>query len=207
MGHILFNCIHPLNLPYVNLCKEAENIMTTTDEQWAKALALLNTGRYTQAQVARGLGVSRDYVSKVARGERKPHLTQQPDLPPDLPPTTKPTTKPPTKQRYQDHTGYTPRPATIQAKIQRLLYQTTYDPNQGECWNWTGYITPKGQPRTTYNKRSMTPQRKLYLLQGRPLPPTHKITNRCGNPLCCNPAHIIAIPKRKLPKLNLRRGY
>lgn len=114
------------------------------------------------------------------------------------------------------HHTHTARPAnrqplTPEQEIQWLLLETTYDKddpdNRAKCWIWRGYRTPKGQPRTLHRGQQTTPQRKLYLLQGRPLPPTHKITNRCGNPLCCNPAHIIAIPKRKLPKLNLRRGY
>jgi hypothetical protein len=69
---------------------------------------------------------------------------------------------------------------------------------EDDCWPWTGAKTREG-----YGRFCMTPTRVLLahrVARGYFHPtPGKKVYQRCGNPACCNPAHL------RLKKI-VRRG-
>ena len=63
---------------------------------------------------------------------------------------------------------------------------------EGECWVWSGLLTPKGYARYKYKGRGWRVSRLLFLLNEQPLQPypLEQALHSCDNPACVNPAHI-----------------
>jgi len=63
-----------------------------------------------------------------------------------------------------------------------------------ECWNWVGDITSEGYGRFSIKDRGYYVHRIAYFLHTEYDPVNSKIHQTCGNPVCCNPAHLTTIP-------------
>lgn len=74
-----------------------------------------------------------------------------------------------------------------------------------ECWAWLGGRAGKdGAYGTCYHDgRHTTAHRVAYLLAGREIPDGWEVAHLCGNPGCCNPAHLEAARAREN---NMRSG-
>lgn len=59
-----------------------------------------------------------------------------------------------------------------------------------ECWEWTGYLDPKGYGRTKYHGRLWFAHRLAYTLVKGEIPQDQFACHSCDNPRCCNPDHI-----------------
>lgn len=65
----------------------------------------------------------------------------------------------------------------------------------GECWNWTGYLHPRGYGRigaTSPDGRATVEQahRVAYADAVGPIPVGMSVDHRCHNRSCCNPDHL-----------------
>jgi hypothetical protein len=78
-----------------------------------------------------------------------------------------------------------------------------------DCWLWKLGTTGEGYPATnTWTHGAGMPHRMLFeQLRGEPLDGRRqKLTNRCGNRLCCNPTHYELISARQLLVEQFRTG-
>ena len=61
---------------------------------------------------------------------------------------------------------------------------------QGECWLWTAYCNPKGQPRIKLPKQRLAYATHIALgFVGVTVPPCTHVEQTCGNKRCVNPEH------------------
>jgi len=68
----------------------------------------------------------------------------------------------------------------------------------GECWEWRGATQTKSTtPIINYKGMAISVMRALALEAGMKLDGL-VATNRCRNPACVNPAHVVAVPRSRL---------
>lgn len=58
------------------------------------------------------------------------------------------------------------------------------------CWEWLGKVSRVGYPRIGWNGKIKYARRIAWLIWNGE-EPTSSILNRCGNPICINPNHLI----------------
>jgi len=61
-----------------------------------------------------------------------------------------------------------------------------------ECWNWTGNLY-RGYGRVSLQSRGYLAHRIAYALHFEYDPVNQRIYQTCGNPACCNPAHLTTL--------------
>lgn len=74
--------------------------------------------------------------------------------------------------------------------------------NDTPCWEWTGWLTPKGYGQITRTKKTMLVHRYVYELAIGDIPKGLQLDHLCRNRKCCNPAHLEPVT----PKENCMRG-
>ena len=65
-----------------------------------------------------------------------------------------------------------------------------------ECWNWTGDLTEHGHGRFSVKDRGYKAHRIAYFLHTSYDPVNVRVSQTCGNPACCNPAHLTTLSTR-----------
>lgn len=78
----------------------------------------------------------------------------------------------------------------------RRTFDQLYDKSQGlinQCWIWQGSINYKGY--AVHGGRGA--YRTVYELEIGPIPNGHDVDHRCGNRLCVNPLHLVAMSHRE----------
>ena len=91
--------------------------------------------------------------------------------------------------------------------IEHIRTRCTED---GDCWIWTLACSSNGTPKITHGDK---PQRKQWAV--RRLVATELgmadaiagklVTNKCGNPLCVCPDHILVVTKKRMADLIVER--
>ena len=71
--------------------------------------------------------------------------------------------------------------------IERLMAQIKID---GECWNWTGYVNPKGYGSFRLGRKRFYSSKAAYILFRGEVPSGLFVCHKCDNPRCCNPDHL-----------------
>lgn len=85
------------------------------------------------------------------------------------------------------------------------------------CWLWRlgtmhkGGVIPMinishGHPDPALAGKRMATRRAVWLLQGRKIDGGHVVYSSCGEPLCCNPGHIKAGPRKHAVRAAVRAG-
>lgn len=79
----------------------------------------------------------------------------------------------------------------------RLWAKIDYDP--GGCWSWTGarWGHKKTYGAAWYEGTTWRAHRLIYHLLVRPVGKDEHAHHTCRNRLCCNPAHIEALPREE----------
>lgn len=85
----------------------------------------------------------------------------------------------------------------------------------GDCWIWTGYLTPRGYGTYTFgsgpNAMWASTHRLAYELLVGPIPDGLELDHLCRNPPCCNPAHLEPVTgaenMRRTRKIRCIRGH
>jgi hypothetical protein len=67
---------------------------------------------------------------------------------------------------------------------------------QDECWLWGGHVSKDGYGRTKALGVSKSAHRIAYKIFKGPVPDGLTLDHLCGNPRCCNPGHLEAVPHR-----------
>ena len=62
-----------------------------------------------------------------------------------------------------------------------------------ECWNWTGDFNDRGYGRFSIKDRGYKAHRIAYALHFEYDPVNQRLYHTCGNPACCNPAHLTTL--------------
>lgn len=83
------------------------------------------------------------------------------------------------------------------AKVDVCIHGTDCD---ACCWNWKGYIMHTGYGRTAYKLRDGTYEHYAHRLawavgHGVPFPVEQEGMHACQNKRCCNPGHLIILPR------------
>ncbi len=58
------------------------------------------------------------------------------------------------------------------------------------CWEWLGYLDPKGYGTFGVNNKVFKAHRYSYLIHFGPIPEKLCVCHHCDNPQCCNPDHL-----------------
>lgn len=61
------------------------------------------------------------------------------------------------------------------------------------CWEWTKSRNQRRTPMTTYNRRSLSVRKCIYMLHYG-VKSESPVYSKCGNLLCFNPEHITLNP-------------
>ena len=77
--------------------------------------------------------------------------------------------------------------------LSEAIHQRCFD--DGECWIWRGSAND-GTPMFKFESRTTPVRRAILLTAGVDMTGRVAAVN-CGTPLCVNPAHVVAIPRRK----------
>lgn len=70
------------------------------------------------------------------------------------------------------------------------------------CWEWNGYVDPKGYGRMGVYRRVEQAHRMAYVLFVGPIPEGLEIDHLCRNRRCVLPEHLEAVTRKE----NMRRG-
>jgi hypothetical protein len=92
----------------------------------------------------------------------------------------------------------------------RIKSFTTIDPEEGGCWHWKGWRSPRpGKPVATIWSRKMPRSviRELARMAGRQTPPGHVLRRACGTADCVRLDHYKTISLHDLAKACGLRGF
>lgn len=87
------------------------------------------------------------------------------------------------------------KPKTIHT-IESLKARTV---EEGECWNWTGYLGNK-VPHVCHNGKMHSVRRLFRDLMDKPVQAGSYIYPNCGNTICVNPKHNVALTRKQFSK-------
>jgi HNH endonuclease len=72
----------------------------------------------------------------------------------------------------------------------RLFSKISLSENDLGCWEFTGYLDPKGYGRFYYDGRCHGAHRVAYVLAYGPIPPGLVVDHTCSNPSCVRYEHL-----------------
>jgi hypothetical protein len=79
---------------------------------------------------------------------------------------------------------------------------------EGECWEWNT-IGKHRAPAMKIKGKTLSPRREAWkLYKGKEISPGYVITHKkeCGNPMCCNPEHLMQTKKVHVMKRTVSEG-
>jgi hypothetical protein len=89
-----------------------------------------------------------------------------------------------------------------EAGVEYICEHTTRDPATN-CWNWSKYVDSKrhgyGYGRI-HGYEDRLAHRLAYSVFVGPIPTGQNLKQKCGNPRCCNPNHLLLTPRPKVPE-------
>lgn len=65
-----------------------------------------------------------------------------------------------------------------------------------ECWNWTGYVSPKGYGSFNGETGTIEAHRFAYISRNGAPPAGLVLDHLCRNTICCNPRHLEPVTHR-----------
>ncbi len=73
---------------------------------------------------------------------------------------------------------------------ERITEKIDRSAGPGACWPWIGAVGQFGVPRTTIQKRGVSPRRILWEAHRGQIPENRTVTVTCGNSRCLNLEHL-----------------
>lgn len=70
------------------------------------------------------------------------------------------------------------------------LLQNSESADERGCWNWNGYLDPKGYGRTSDESGEVLAHRLSYMEFVGPITDGLHVLHKCDNPSCINPSHL-----------------
>ena len=83
-----------------------------------------------------------------------------------------------------------PNPPELLERIQDKFWDRVEVASPESCWNWRGYLSPRGYGRIRHKGRYYGAHRLALALDGRIPEPHHLACHKCDNPACCKPEHL-----------------
>lgn len=81
--------------------------------------------------------------------------------------------------------------------VSRFWFNVEPGRTDDECWEWNGEVARVGYGRFSAGERREYAHRLSYELEVGPIPAGMEIHHRCENPVCINPAHLMAASRRE----------
>ena len=78
--------------------------------------------------------------------------------------------------------------------------------SSGDCWIWTGYVTPRREGAVTYRNETMRLAELVGMAANVTPTETHIAGQSCGTRLCCNPQHSALRPRKRPLWPNSKKG-
>jgi hypothetical protein len=76
-----------------------------------------------------------------------------------------------------------------------------------DCWTWEAKARLGSYGAAWMDGRLHTAHRVAWLLSNGPIEPRHIVTQRCGNPLCVRPTHLVSGTRRDLYHQRIQEGW
>lgn len=75
--------------------------------------------------------------------------------------------------------------------VEKFWLKVDRKSNNDDCWNWIGSSSSRdGVGLTHFDGRNQAAHRVAYQIVNGEIPKEVRVLHKCGNRLCCNPAHL-----------------
>jgi hypothetical protein len=89
-----------------------------------------------------------------------------------------------------------PRRESIEKFEERFWKRVDQSAGPDGCWPWTGHVNTTGYGMVQFGGRGMVATRVAHMLTHRESVEGLVMAHRCDNPICVNPAHLMAVTQQ-----------
>lgn len=96
---------------------------------------------------------------------------------------------------------------SLEEELTKLLWTRVDVCGINECWKWTGRVGTDGYGRLAFEQKEYLPHRVAFMVtEHTKISRNILVIQKCGNKLCCNPAHFNVISRKQKLEEMAERG-